>query len=238
MTEPVADLAPARAKELWVVSHEYRLNGNPFTWTESKIQNPKPLTLIRTLKEKIKLGKGPLTLELGFKGCIREHLGRVFPFAGHVWQLSPASHLLSDPQVSPICYLGLSHNNIKNKSNVILLEFQRLLEKRPWSRRKRWRDKMRLAQAAVVNQGCQCYCVASAENETSYGLMCEIERIKKKDKAILWIFNVDINVRKLTKRRTFGYLHCCVPVWESFWAEKLVFWKRKVLTWIKGQWIR
>jgi len=70
------------------------------------------------------LGKGPLTLELGFKGCIREHLGRVFPFAAHVWQLSPASHLLSDPQVSPICYLGLSHNNIKNKSNVLLLEIR------------------------------------------------------------------------------------------------------------------
>lgn len=54
---------------------------------------------------------------MGLKGCIREHLGRVFPLAGHVWQLRPASHLLSEPQLSPICYLGLSHNQKKN-SNI------------------------------------------------------------------------------------------------------------------------
>jgi len=82
--------------------------------------------MIRTLKENN--WEKDLTLELGLKGCIREHLGRVFPFAGHVWQLSPVSHLLSDPQVSPICYLGLSHNNIKNKSSIIVLGIQHLLE--------------------------------------------------------------------------------------------------------------
>lgn len=31
MIDPVADLAPARAYELCVVNHEYRLNGKPFT---------------------------------------------------------------------------------------------------------------------------------------------------------------------------------------------------------------
>lgn len=36
MKDPVADLAPARANELCVVSHEYRLNGRPFTLTIKK----------------------------------------------------------------------------------------------------------------------------------------------------------------------------------------------------------
>uniref|UniRef100_A0A2P2NL07 PI-PLC X domain-containing protein At5g67130-like n=1 Tax=Rhizophora mucronata TaxID=61149 RepID=A0A2P2NL07_RHIMU len=69
--DPVADLAPNLAYELWVVSHVYRLNGKPFTF------------------------------EVGITGWILVQRGRRFPFATHVSQCSPASQFLSATHVCP-----------------------------------------------------------------------------------------------------------------------------------------
>lgn len=38
MIEPVADFSPNFAYELCVVNHEYRLNGNPFTYQKFKFK--------------------------------------------------------------------------------------------------------------------------------------------------------------------------------------------------------
>lgn len=62
--DPVADFDPDNANELWVVSHEYLLNGKPFT------------------------------LVVGIVGRTRVHLERVLPLAGQVEQTRPSSQLL------------------------------------------------------------------------------------------------------------------------------------------------
>lgn len=72
MNEPIVDFALVIEYELCVVSHEYLLNGKPFT------------------------------LEVGFRGRIRVQVDPVLPLAGQLWQLKPASHRLLELHVSPI----------------------------------------------------------------------------------------------------------------------------------------
>lgn len=38
ISDPVADFDPEIAKELWVVNHEYLLNGKPFTFQPQKLK--------------------------------------------------------------------------------------------------------------------------------------------------------------------------------------------------------
>lgn len=70
--EPIVDFALVIEYELCVVSHEYLLNGKPFT------------------------------LEVGLRGRIREQVDPVLPLVGQLWQLKPASHRLLELHVSPI----------------------------------------------------------------------------------------------------------------------------------------
>lgn len=109
--DPVADLAPAKAKELCDVNHEYRLNGKPFTFTTKNYWNRNHI-----VEFSIIIWVKKLTLVIGFKLCILLHLGRVFPFAGHVWHVRPTSHV---PQVSPICYLVLGQKKTKTKKKLL-----------------------------------------------------------------------------------------------------------------------
>lgn len=93
-TEPVPDVDPVRAYELWVVSHEYLLNGNPLTWSKNQHKKSKQISG-NTIWG---------TLVVGLVGWTRVHRGRVLPFAGQEPQIKPASQVLLELEhVSPIC---------------------------------------------------------------------------------------------------------------------------------------
>jgi len=102
ITEPVIGFWPKIANELCVVSHEYRLNGSPFTCskTETFITFTPQQNKIQKAEPRQQKGE---TFEVGLMGWMRVHLGRTFPLATHVSQCRPESQFLSATHVCPSC---------------------------------------------------------------------------------------------------------------------------------------
>lgn len=101
-TDPVPDFDPEIAYELCVVSHEYRLNGRPFTWIQTVYLKSNPKTQTPNTQSIISISTHHLilTLDLGSNGWIRTHLAPELP---HASQCNPLSQSLSVAQLSPTC---------------------------------------------------------------------------------------------------------------------------------------
>lgn len=107
-TDPVPDCDPEIAYELCVVSHEYRLNGRPFTWIQTVHLKSNPKTQTPNTQSIISLSHHLiLTLDLGSNGWIRTHLARELP---HASQCNPLSQSLSFAQLSPTCKCKKTQN--------------------------------------------------------------------------------------------------------------------------------
>lgn len=94
---PVADLSPSFAKELWVVNHEYLLNGSVFTFSSiphhyQMVTNP--FITCKNQNQNWKLKSSIFTLEIGLMGFILVHFGTKFPSATQVSQCNPESQSL------------------------------------------------------------------------------------------------------------------------------------------------
>ena len=95
---PVADLSPSFAKELWVVNHEYLLNGSVFTFSSiphhyQMVTNPFTCKN-QNQNQNRKLKSSKFTLEIGLMGFILVHFGTKFPSATQVSQCNPESQSL------------------------------------------------------------------------------------------------------------------------------------------------
>lgn len=115
--EPVADFSPNLANELWVVNHEYLLNGSVLTCSCINAQPHQTvadrLKLKMNWKKSNKLG----TWEMGFMGWVLVHLGTTLPSARHVSQCKPESQSLFLMHFCPSWKLqktGNRTNRVKN----------------------------------------------------------------------------------------------------------------------------